>query len=110
MKLLLDQNLSYKLVNRLAILYPDSSHVRLEGMDTEEDVAIWDFAEMNDFTIVTQDADFVDIGILKGYPPKAIWLRCGNTSTINVQNILTENYEIIKDFIENQEKSCLELF
>ncbi|MEZ4887951.1 MAG: DUF5615 family PIN-like protein [Chitinophagales bacterium] len=110
MKLLLDQNLSYKLVNRLVILFPDSSHVRLEGMEAEEDTMIWTFAETNDFTVVTQDADFVDIGILKGYPPKVIWLRCGNTSTINIQNILTENYDTIKDFVENQDKSCLELF
>ena len=35
MKLLFDQNPSPKLVSRLAELFPDSSHVQIEGLDCE---------------------------------------------------------------------------
>jgi len=37
MKLLLDQNLSPRLADRLADLFPDSSHVQRVGLDTATD-------------------------------------------------------------------------
>ena len=111
MKLLLlfDQHLSYKLLNRLDDLYPGSKHVRLENMDTSDDIDIWEYAKNNGFTIVTKDIDFYELGLVKGYPPKIIWLRCGNTSTTNVEKILRDNYEQIKDFVVNLPQICLEL-
>jgi predicted nuclease of predicted toxin-antitoxin system len=112
MKLLLlfDQNLSYKLLGRLNDLYPGSKHVRLENLSESDDIEIWEYAKENGFTIVTKDVDFYDIGLVKGYPPKVIWLRCGNTSTNNIERILRDNYELIKDFIVNLPKICLELY
>ena len=90
MKLLLlfDQNLSYKLVHRLEDLYPGSTHVKAENLDKASDTEVWSFASKNGFTIVSQDGDFFDLGVLKGAPPKVIWLRCGNTSTSNIETIL----------------------
>ena len=41
MKLLFDQNLSRKLVPRLADIFPDASHVQLEGMTIATDTEIW---------------------------------------------------------------------
>lgn len=58
MKLLFDQNLSRKLVDRLADVLPDSSHVQFHKLAEETDTKIWEFAKLNDFCIVTQDADF----------------------------------------------------
>ena len=111
MKLLLlfDQHLSYKLVNRLNDLYPGSKHVKLEKLDTSDDIDIWEYARKNDFTIVSKDADFYDIGLIKGAPPKVIWLRCGNTSTKNIEKILRDNYKTIKEFILDLPQICLEL-
>ena len=111
MKLLLlfDQHLSYKLVNRLKDLYPGSKHVRLEQLDTSDDIVIWEYAKKHGFTIVTKDVDFYDLGLVKGYPPKMIWLRCGNTSTANIERILRENHALIKEFIVQLPKICLEL-
>lgn len=81
MKLLFDQNLSFRLVKQLETSFPDSSHVRWLKMDTEGDRLIWQDAKGNGFTIVTQDADFELLSPLYGFPPKVIWLRCGNTAT-----------------------------
>ncbi len=67
MKLLFDNNLSHKLVERLADLYPGSSHVMLEGLDQAEDHAIWDLAKANGFIIVTKDSDFNELSIMKGW-------------------------------------------
>lgn len=60
MKLLFDQNLSRKLVTRLADIFPNASHVQLQGLAEKTDTEIWDFAKLNDFCIVTQDADFTE--------------------------------------------------
>ena len=111
MKLLLlfDQNISYKLVDRLKDLYPGSTHVRLENLDTANDYAVWEFAKQNGYTIVSQDGDFLDMGLLKGSPPKVIWLRCGNTSTSHIESLLRKNFESIQDFVLNQSETCLEI-
>jgi predicted nuclease of predicted toxin-antitoxin system len=85
MKLLFDQNLSFKLCQLLADLFPDSNQVRLLGMAEADDGVIWDYAKANDFTLVSQDVDFADMAILYGPPPKVIWLRCGNQPTTTVE-------------------------
>ena len=81
MKLLFDQNLSYKLCDRLADLFPDSSQVRRASLDAADDRTIWEFAKTNGFAIVSQDSDFADMAALYGPPPKVVWLRCGNQTT-----------------------------
>lgn len=78
MKLLLDHHLSHKLVSRLADLFTDSTQTRLLDFTSAYDNVIWDYAKQNGFTIVTLDADYYDLSLLRGHPPKLIWLRCGN--------------------------------
>lgn len=53
MKLLFDQNLSPKPVNRLAHLFPDSAHVQSVGLDCASDDQVWEYARLNGFAIVT---------------------------------------------------------
>jgi predicted nuclease of predicted toxin-antitoxin system len=72
MKLLLDQNLSPRLVSRLADLYPDFQHVSFLGLDQADDRAIWEYANQNDFTVVTRDSDFSELSVLRGFPPKVV--------------------------------------
>ena len=57
MKLLLDENLSDRIVAKLADLFPDSTHVKTESLIQVEDSRIWEFAKENGFTIVSKDAD-----------------------------------------------------
>ena len=70
MKLLFDQNLSPRLVARLADLYPDSNHVYRIGIDRLSDEGLRDYARHENFVIVTKDSDFSDLCILLGFPPK----------------------------------------
>ena len=58
MKLLLDENLSRRLVPFLLHNYPGSSPVCLMGLDSATDVEVWNAAKSQDFVIVTRDADF----------------------------------------------------
>ena len=110
MKLLLDQNLSLHLVNRLADLFPDSIHVSEVGLDRSSDHEIWDYAHQNDYLIVTKDVDFSEFTILNGFPPKVIWIRRGNCSTGDIEAILRTNYSAIKDMTEDLGTGILELF
>ncbi|ERT07971.1 hypothetical protein M595_2109 [Lyngbya aestuarii BL J] len=110
MKLLFDQNLSRKLVNRLADLFPDASHVQFHNLTDADDSEIWEFAKIQGFCIVTQDADFAERSRLYGSPPKVIWLRCGNTQTNNVEAILRSGADAIQELLDNSILDCLELY
>jgi predicted nuclease of predicted toxin-antitoxin system len=109
MKLLFDQNLSFRLVKQLELLFPGSSHVRLLGMEQRDDRFIRQFAKDKEFVIVTQDADFEWLSQIHGFPPKIIWLRCGNTATLNIRRLLETNYELILAFEIDDSLACLEL-
>jgi predicted nuclease of predicted toxin-antitoxin system len=110
LKLLFDQNLSRKLVTQLADIFPDSSHVQFHDMEEQSDTAIWEFAKINDFCIVTQDVDFAERSRLYGSPPKVIWLRCGNAPTKQVGSLLRSGVEVIHTFLNNSSLHCLELY
>jgi predicted nuclease of predicted toxin-antitoxin system len=66
MKLLFDQNLSFKLCRLLADAFPESNQIRLIGMEEAEDRAIWDHAKTDGFILVSQDVDFADMATLYG--------------------------------------------
>jgi predicted nuclease of predicted toxin-antitoxin system len=111
MKLLLfDQNLSPRLVDHLADIYPDSEHVSSLGLGEAMDMEIWQYAHDHDYMIVTKDADFSEFGVIKGFPPKIIWIRRGNCSTKDIEMILRENYSAISNLSEDMETGILTLF
>jgi len=64
MKLLFDQNFSFKLCSSLADLFPGSSQVRLPGLAEADDTIVWQHAKANAFALVTQDSDFADMAAL----------------------------------------------
>jgi predicted nuclease of predicted toxin-antitoxin system len=96
MKLLFDQNLSPRLVSRLADLYPDSNHVYPLGLDRIPDQEVHEYARREGFLLVTKDADFSELSLLQGFPPKVIWIRRGNCSTTTIEQILRRHYDDIK--------------
>lgn len=98
MKLLFDQNLSPRLVTRLADLFPDSSHVQSEGLDCADDDQVWEHARRNGFAIVTKDADFNNLSVMRGSPPKVIWLLLGNCTTSKVEVVLRARFADIEAF------------
>ena len=110
MKLLFDQNLSFKLCRQLADIFPDSSQVRLLGLSEAEDRDIWEHAKANTFVLVSQDADFGDMATLYGPPPKVIWLRCGNQPTGAIEKRLRDHAEAITAFEQDDTAACWEIY
>ena len=76
MKRLFDENISFRLCHRLDDIYPESTHVSLVGLQNVDDAKIWQYAKDNSFVIVTQDSDFNDLSILKGFPPFKLIESC----------------------------------
>ena len=98
MKLLFDQNLSYKLVRSFSDEFPGSAHVRDLGLSSAVDIEVWEYAKQFGFTIVSKDTDFSQRGFLFGPPPKVIWIRLGNCSTKEIQDILLAYASEIRKF------------
>jgi predicted nuclease of predicted toxin-antitoxin system len=96
-------------VNRLADIFPNSSHVQFHQMAEETDTEIWEFAKANDFCIVTQDADFAERSRLYGSPPKVVWLRCGNAPSQQVEDLIQAGAKAIQELLDNRNLHCLEL-
>lgn len=73
MKLLFDHNLSPVLVSRLQDIYPSFSHVYLLGLNKALDTE-WQYARQEKFIIVTKDADYSELCLMRGFPPKIVWI------------------------------------
>jgi predicted nuclease of predicted toxin-antitoxin system len=108
-KLLFDQNLSRRLVNRLSAVFPGSTHVAFEQLESSDDEIVWKFAKINGFTIVSKDSDFRQLSFLHGHPPKTIWLRIGNSPTSRAVDLLTANADFIAVFIDDADSALLVL-
>lgn len=110
MKLLFDQNLSPRLAKYFKDSFKDSVHVQDLGLDASDDLFVWEYAKSNKFTIVTKDSDFNNIVSLFGFPPKVIWLRKGNCSTMLIKEIIAEHIDVITAFINDTENGILSIF
>ena len=109
MKLLFDQNLSRHLRRLLADIFPQSEQVREIGLADAEDTRIWAYALEGGFVIVTKDADYRELSIARGHPPKVIWVRLGNGPTGDVAALLRNRYDEIMAFCQDDEAPLLEL-
>lgn len=109
MKLLLDENLSDRIVLRILDLYPGSMHVKELGLTNTDDSVIWDYAKAQGFVIVSKDSDFRQRSFLYGHPPKFIYLRVGNNPTSKIVQVLRENFNLIKEFEARVTESLLPL-
>ncbi|WP_371195946.1 DUF5615 family PIN-like protein [Glaciecola sp. SC05] len=110
MKLLLDQNLSHRLVKQLEEHFPDSNQVSLLDMGQSDDKAIWNYAKANGYSIVILDADFNEYSLILGGPPLIIWLRCGNQPKRIILEKLLQNKTVIENALATGDVWCIEIY
>lgn len=108
MKLLLDENLSRKLVPFLQERFPGTTHVVLAGLERATDLEIWRHARDGGFVLVTRDEDFVEIGALRGTPPMLIWLRISNPGKSKTLQALLQNADSFEK-ASQQNLACVEV-
>jgi predicted nuclease of predicted toxin-antitoxin system len=105
--LLFGHNLSPRLVRRLADTMPGATHVYLVGLDRASDSESWAYARDHGLAIVTKDADFDDLALLRGAPPKVIRILIGNCSTAQIEALLRGHATVIEEFIANPDAGSL---
>jgi len=109
-KLLFDQNLSPCLVDYLTDIYPESTHVYPIGLGRAPVLLVWNFARDQGYVIVSQNSDFSDLSTLLGFPPKVVWMRCGNCSTRQIEAILRLHHDAVTGLAEDLNSGVLALF
>jgi predicted nuclease of predicted toxin-antitoxin system len=107
MKLLIDNNLSYKLADYLKAESMESVHIKNALTVLSFDTEIWDYARENDLVILTKDNDFDELSQLYGCPPKVIHVLCGNKSTVYIFDLIVSYKFEINQFINTDSENCL---
>lgn len=107
MKLLLDQNLSHRLVSLLARAFPGIQHVVEVGLADSDDETIWRFARNHGWVIVSKDSDFLYRSMVRGHPPKVIQMKVGNRSTDAIATLFLGKKAQIRAFLKQKNESIL---
>lgn len=111
MKLLLDANISWRIIKLVENDFSDCLHAKdINVIQPAKDLDIWEFAKQKNFTILTHDDDFEKLLLLKGAPPKVIILKTFNKNTKQIAELLISKREIIESFISNQDLMILEIY
>lgn len=109
MKLLLDENLSRRIVPFLQAVFPGSSQVALLGLESADDTVIWQHAKQHGFVIVSRDSDFHERSLIAGHPPQVVWLKIPNRSKSAILNILLTHHPDIVRVLEEENRACIEI-
>lgn len=109
MKLLLDENLSRRVVPLLDVSFPGTTHVALVGLERADDAQVWRYAREHDFVIVSKDDDFIAMSQLLGHPPRLIKLSLGNCSNDAVVAALQAHGQRLNDAFADPAIGLLEL-
>ena len=110
MKILLDENISHRVIPLLSDVFQPCTHAKIISPPLKTDKAIWHYSRKHHFTIVTFDSDFYNWQLLNGFPPKIIWLRCGNISTPALALKLNSHEKKFVDFFHNKKEGIIEIF
>jgi len=104
-KALIDQNLSFRLLDAMSPRFPGSCHVRDVGLTGDDDERIWRLAKDEGFTIVTKDNDFLARALVRGHPPQVIQVCLGNASTRQIAAVLQARADEIERFVVDNAES-----
>ncbi len=107
MKLLFDENLSFRIVGELADRFPGSSHVDLLGLRGQDDLTVWRHAAEHGYVLVSKDDDFRQLSLLHGAPPKVVLCAIGNSGNSDVVALLVDRRDAIQAFIDDTQESLL---
>src|SRR5262249_36838888 len=110
MRLLLDANLSWRMVEILKQHFDDCFHVDFIGLTVPaKDAEIWYYALRNGLIIVYNDEDFVDFINVKGFTPKVVLLKTCKQSRIYIANLLIQRRIEIHALLNTPDVGLLEI-
>ena len=110
MNILLDANLSWRLIKALKEDFINVKHVDSIGLESRpKDTSIWLWAKTNDYCIISNDEDFYNLLEQRGFPPKIVILKTRNQSTNYIANLIIKHRNDINDLIQSSDYGLLEL-
>ena len=111
MKILLDENLSWRIIKQLMPFFTEVVHAsELKIIQPANDISIWNYAKKNGFTIISKDDDFEKIVLLRKAPPKLIYLKTFNLDTNKLVDLILENKDKIIEFINSDQNDIFEIY
>ncbi len=110
MKLLLDENISWRIIKLIKAGFHDVIDVnRIEVQRPAKDTDIWEWAKAHEAIIVTKDDDFKSLSMQHDFPPKVILIQSGNQTKEYISQILLANKKEIVAFSQDKEHGILKL-
>jgi predicted nuclease of predicted toxin-antitoxin system len=110
-KLLLDENLSWRMIKQLTPFFAEVVPVsESKIIQPADDISIWNYAKKNGFTIISKDDDFEKIVLLRKAPPKLVYLKTYNLDTKKLVDLILENKDKIIEFVNSNENDIFEIY
>ena len=111
MKLLLDENLSWRMIKKLSPFFEEIIHSSdIKILQPPNDISIWNYAKKNGFTIISKDDDFEKIVLLRKAPPKLIYLKTYNLDTKKLVELIIDSKKKIIEFENSNENDIMEIY
>jgi predicted nuclease of predicted toxin-antitoxin system len=107
-RLFFDEPLSEALCKTLRDIFPGSLHIRLLGQGGAADATSGTW-HVSTGLVISKDEDFHRLALLRGAPPKFVWIRLGNCTTNDIEQLLRRHHEDVSRFDEQNEATVLEL-
>tara|TARA_R110002050_G_scaffold300722_2_gene471883 strand:- start:23312 stop:23647 length:336 start_codon:yes stop_codon:yes gene_type:complete len=107
MKLLIDQNISNRIIESISDIFPGSAHVKEANLSDASDEEIRAYAYSNKFALVTTISDFFDLNMVLENAPKIIYIKGNHVTTNKLEWAVRVNQEGIENFISENPATCL---
>lgn len=109
MKFIVDHNLPPRLARLLEQHFRGTRHTLDLDFDRMPDTELWQYAKDNGFHLITKDGDHFQLSLLKGAPPKVVWVRIGNAPASSVLELIKRHLDTIEDFLNEDGPTVLAL-
>jgi predicted nuclease of predicted toxin-antitoxin system len=78
-------------------------------MESATDKELWQKAKDDDYVIVTRDADFQELSLVWGQPPKVIRLKTLNQTRVATLKLLIESRDVITESLQDRDLAAIEI-
>jgi predicted nuclease of predicted toxin-antitoxin system len=102
MRLLLDENVSWRLATYLRPHFEAVLHVRDIGLDESPDTSIWRYARQHGYDLLTKDDDFVRLVLVEGFPPRVVTLQNAQVPVKILAEFLLARLPQLESFLGEQ--------
>jgi predicted nuclease of predicted toxin-antitoxin system len=102
MRLLLDENISWRLVSYLRSHCAVVLHVRDTQLNNSPDTSIWRYAKQHGYDVITKDEDFLRLVLAEGFPPRVVAVQNAQVPVAKLAEFMLARLPQIESFLGEQ--------